>query len=131
MTNPLEQMALNYFDRVANLDKIGTKLQEEVNQTQFPAEAKQIIRIAMSASHAELPQYNDHWDDSKYSKYIVLRVTQDVITKRGKAFLKGDIVLGRPDENIIPDSRESTWVVCSLRNGFTETSVTTSRLEVV
>lgn len=82
-------MNLNLENLLAKND-CNNKLQEMVNQVPFDQAKTLILAIAMSA-HAEFPQYENHWDD-----WIVVEINQDVVTKAGQAFVKGDRVLMEP-----------------------------------
>ncbi len=60
--------------------------------------------------HCQYPQYKGHWDD-----YELVRVTMDLTTKSGVAFLKGDITIGKRNSSMMFGT---DFTVYSIRNAI-------------
>ena len=120
-------MTITTPQRIKNKDQIGTQLQKEVNEAvnlhHDKYLAKAIARVAAIASHAELPQYNNMWD---WEKVTLVMVKREVKTKRGIAFLPGDMAIATTE-----DALNGCWTLFSLRNGGTNTSVPSTTIEVL
>ena len=82
-----------------------------------------VLRSQAKADHASYPQYDGYWDGPEW---VLVRVTRQVKTKLGVAFVKGETALARrtppePDsENLSPAVRAElnrpSWTVYSVRN---------------
>ena len=69
-------------------------------------------------------QYEGHYDG-----WERVRVTRDVRTKMGQAFLADDVTVGKKEESA--EFRTPGYVVFSWRNGFVDTVVSVESVEVL
>lgn len=104
-------MTLTIGQKLDNRERVGAKLQQQINETATHdyREALHCLRFSAETRTAEFPQYNGKWDNA-----VLVRLKKQVRTKGGLQFGKGDITIAYNDHS----QSDYPWTAYSLRTGY-------------